>query len=113
MWLHHKGRNRHHFEYWIDYPVRDKDTGEIKMIPARMPNKYIVEMFMDRLAACKIYQKEAYTDASPLEYYNKGDISSMLHPVTQKILERLLKMNAKYGEEYTVQYIRAKLLRKK
>lgn len=18
-WLHHKGRNRHHFEYWIDY----------------------------------------------------------------------------------------------
>ena len=112
-WLHHKGRNRHHFEYWIDYPVRDKDTGEIKMIPARMPNKYIVEMFMDRLAACKIYQKEAYTDASPLDYYNKGDISSMLHPVTQKILERLLKMNAKYREEYTVQYIRAKLLRKK
>ena len=21
-WLHHKGRNRHHFEYWIDYCLR-------------------------------------------------------------------------------------------
>ncbi len=112
-WLHHKGRNKHHFEYWIDYPVRDKDTGEIKMIPARMPNRYIVEMFMDRLAACKTYQKENYTDASPLEYYNKGDISSMLHPTTQALLERLLKMNAKYGEEYTIQYIKARLLKKK
>ena len=112
-WLHHKGRNKHHFEYWIDYPIRDKDTGKVKAIPARMPNRYIVEMFMDRLAACKIYQKEAYTDASPLEYYNKGDISRFLHPTTQKILEHLLKMNAKYGEEYTVSYIKAKLLRKK
>ena len=112
-WIHHKGRNKHHFEYWIDYPIRDKETGEVKAIPARMPNRYIVEMFMDRLAACKTYQKEAYTDASPLEYYQKGDISRFLHPKTQEILERLLKMNAKYGEEYTIQYIKAKLLRKK
>ena len=21
-WLHHKGRNRHHFEYWVDYNLR-------------------------------------------------------------------------------------------
>ena len=25
-WLHHKGRNRHHFEYWIDYAVNPKDV---------------------------------------------------------------------------------------
>ena len=26
-WLHHKGRNKHHYEYWIDYglgPVNDR-----------------------------------------------------------------------------------------
>ena len=23
-WLHHKGRNKHHLEYWIDYGLPDK-----------------------------------------------------------------------------------------
>ena len=110
-WLHHKGRNRHHFEYWIDYPVRDVDTGEIKVVPAPMPDKYIVEMFMDRLAACKTYQKEEYTDLSPWNYYRKGDISRFLHPHTKELLERLLKMNAVKGEEYTIRYIRVKILK--
>jgi len=22
-WLHHKGRNKHHFEHWVDYSVND------------------------------------------------------------------------------------------
>ncbi|MCR5251116.1 MAG: DUF5662 family protein [Lachnospiraceae bacterium] len=106
-WLHHKGRNKHHFEYWIDYA--DCDT---VMVPGRMPIRYIVEMFMDRLAASKVYKGKDYTDSSALEYYRKGDISPLLHPRTKKILERLLKMNARYGEEYTFAYIRRCLLRK-
>jgi hypothetical protein len=24
-WLHHKGRNKHHFEYWIDYGTNEAD----------------------------------------------------------------------------------------
>ena len=30
-WLHHKGRNRHHFEYWIDYCRRAgcRDSAQI------------------------------------------------------------------------------------
>ena len=24
-WLHHKGRNRHHFEYWIDFTLRSEE----------------------------------------------------------------------------------------
>lgn len=23
-WLHHKGRNKHHFEYWVDYAPGDE-----------------------------------------------------------------------------------------
>ncbi|MBO6298533.1 MAG: catalase [Lachnospiraceae bacterium] len=104
-WLHHKGRNKHHFEYWIDYA--DCDT---KMVPAPMPNRYIVEMFEDRLAASKVYLGDKYTDASALEYYNKGDITPLLHPKTKRLLEKLLTMNAKYGEEATNRYIRRKVL---
>ena len=47
-WLHHKGRNKHHYEYWIDYSASDIKGG---MTPARMPDKYVVEMLMDRIAA--------------------------------------------------------------
>lgn len=59
-WMHHKGRNRHHFEYWTDY-----DTVTRIMSPVKMPYKYVAEMFCDRLAASKIYMKDKYTDSAP------------------------------------------------
>ena len=64
-WLHHKGRNKHHYEYWIDYNSRAK--AEDIMIPVPMPKKYIAEMVMDRIAASKVYMGKDYTDASPLQ----------------------------------------------
>ena len=45
-WMHHKGRNKHHFEYWTDYDLRTK-----LMTPVKMPLKYVKEMFCDRVAA--------------------------------------------------------------
>lgn len=53
-WLHHKGRNRHHFEYWIDYCRRE--DGTIYIGGCKMPKKYVAEMFCDRIAACRVYQ---------------------------------------------------------
>ncbi len=108
-WLHHKGRNKHHFEYWIDYSGRKVDE---VMMPAKMPNRYIVEMFMDRVAASKVYNKEKYTDWDAYRYYKSGNTAQFLHPYTQKLLERLLYMNGRYGEEKTHQYIREKILKK-
>lgn len=51
-WLHHKGRNKHHYEYWIDYSMQDVPGG---MAPVPMPYRYIAEMIMDRIAASKVY----------------------------------------------------------
>lgn len=109
-WLHHKGRNRHHYEYWLDYSV-DSRQGIIGM---KMPVKYVVEMFMDRIAACKTYQGSSYNDSSPLEYYEKGAarLGPMVHPDTAKLLHHLLKMLAREGEEKTFSYIRRKILKK-
>lgn len=111
-WLHHKGRNRHHYEYWMDYPIREEQGNGVTMRPARMPDKYIVEMFMDRVAACKVYNGKDYKDSDPLAYYNKGNIDAFLHPHTKMLLERLLKMNAEKGERYTRAYIYKKILKK-
>ena len=110
-WLHHKGRNRHHYEYWIDYSV---DPGE-GIIGLKMPLQYVVEMFMDRIAASKTYQGDAYRDSHPLEYYEKGAgrLGKMIHPDTAGLLHELLKMLAEEGEEKTFRYIKRVLLKQK
>ena len=108
-WLHHKGRNRHHYEYWIDYSLDDVPGG---MAPVPMPDKYIAEMMMDRIAACKVYLGENYTDKAPLDYYYKGTDKAPLHPYTRKVLLELLEMLAREGEEQTFRYIREEFLRK-
>ncbi len=109
-WLHHKGRNKHHYEYWIDY----SNNLEKGIVGQRMPVKYVVEMFMDRIAASKTYQGENYTDRHPLEYYEKGaaNLGDMIHPETAKLLHKLLKMLARDGEEKTFTYIRRVILKK-
>ncbi|MDD6213955.1 MAG: DUF5662 family protein [Firmicutes bacterium] len=100
-WLHHKGRNRHHFEYWTDYDPQTRIYG-----PVKMPLKYVKEMFCDRLAASKIYQGENYTDSHPIEYFQRGKGKRMIHPETSDLLERLLTMLRDDGEEKTFEYIR-------
>lgn len=100
-WMHHKGRNRHHFEYWTDY---NKVTRKLE--PVQMPLVYVKEMFCDRVAASKIYQREKYIDKHPLEYFNGGRAKFTMHPETAKILEKWLVMLAEKGEKETFEYIR-------
>lgn len=105
-WLHHKGRNKHHLEYWIDY----SPAGDHALVGCRMPEKYVVEMFCDRMAASKTYQGAAYTDASPWEYYQRSREHYLLHPESQELLERLLLLLREQGEEATFRYIREEVL---
>ena len=107
-WLHHKGRNKHHYEYWIDYSV---DPGE-GIVGQKMPVKYVVEMFMDRIAASRVYKGASYTDRSPLEYYLHGKAGELMHKATKELLEKLLIMLAEEGEEQTFRYIRKEVLKK-
>lgn len=100
-WIHHKGRNKHHFEYWTDYNTK---TGTLD--PVKMPDKYIFEMFCDRVAASKIYEKDKYTDRSSLEYFLKAKKKRAIESVTAKKLEFLLNMLAEKGEDYTFGFIR-------
>ena len=107
-WLHHKGRNKHHYEYWIDYGLNEPGLTGMKM-----PKRFVIEMFMDRIAASKIYMRERYTDASPLEYYEKGSAAQLIHEDTRRLLEELLNMLAEKGEDVTFAYIKNKILRTK
>lgn len=100
-WLHHKGRNRHHFEYWTDYnPV------ERRVMPVKMPIVFVAEMFCDRVAASKIYQGENYTEAHPLEYFLRGKEKRFIHPETSDLIEGWLTMLKEKGEAETLRHIR-------
>lgn len=107
-WLHHKGCNRHHMEYWVDYGP-DKSQGYVGI---KMPKRYVVEMFIDRVSASKNYQKERYTDASAWEYYQRGRTVHVIHPQTRELLERLLLMLRDKGEKETFDYIKHSVLKK-
>ncbi len=108
-WMHHKGRNRHHYEYWMD-----SDPATKILVPVPMPDNYLIEMFCDRVAASKVYNGKAYNDTMPLEYLEKEKKSWQIHPDTEYKLVALLNMLAEKGEKETFRYIRAerKLQRK-
>jgi hypothetical protein len=109
-WLHHKGRNKHHYEYWVDYGL----DGTKRLIGMRMPVKYVVEMFLDRIAASKVYKGSAYRDSDPLDYFRKGGTDDyVMHEETKKLLTGLLRMLAEKGEEFTFRYIRENVLGKR
>ncbi len=108
-WLHHKGRNKHHAEYWIDYTAEELQERHITGM--KMPVKYVIEMFVDRISASKNYHGDKYKDSDALEYYEKRRDYMVVHDSTRKQLEILLHMLADEGEEATFAYIRRNILR--
>lgn len=72
-----------------------------------MPIKYVKEMFCDRVAASKIYQKDKYNNSHPLEYFQNGKPRRILiHPETSDLLEKWLTILANEGEEKVFKVIR-------
>ena len=104
-WLHHKGRNKHHFEYWTDYV-----KGQNGLCGIKMPAVYLVEMFCDRVAACKVYYRENYTDSSALEYYVRSVHSYVMHPDTSAALKQMLEILSEQGEDAVFRFIRSSVL---
>ena len=98
-WMHHKGRNKHHYEYWTD------------LAPVPMPTEYLVEMVMDRIAACKVYRGADYGDGDALEYLEKTGDARMMHPETLEKLRFLLTMLRDQGQTETFRFIRQVVLK--
>lgn len=69
-WLHHKGRNKHHIEYWYD-----KENGE----QMNIPYKYAVECICDKVAAAKCYKGKEYNSSMALEHWMKFGIQTPLN----------------------------------
>lgn len=87
-WLHHKGRNRHHFEYWYDF-----DKG-----PVVMPLKFAIEMICDKLAASKVYEGKNWTNESEIRYWNeKEKDKTYIHPKIKAFVAEVFEEVAEKG----------------
>ena len=103
-WMHHKGRNKHHYEYWTDLDLKTRTYK-----PVEMPRKYFIEMVMDRIAACKTYHGKDYRDGDALKYLMQsaeGRDTEMMHPQTKSDLTYVLTMLSEKGEKETFRFLR-------
>jgi len=93
-WLHHKGRNKHHYEYWYDTNAPEKTPV--------IPYKYAIEMVCDTLAAGKTYLGKNWTKSSQLDYWNRTKDLRYINQKTAKFLEAVYTQVSKYGIEKTI-----------
>jgi len=106
-WLHHKGKNKHHFEYWIDYCLRD--DGSVYMGGCKMPVRYVAEMFCDRIAASRVYNGDTYRDCDSYDYFIRSKDHILIHPETSALIERWLLLLKDEGEDAAFSQIRREL----
>ena len=84
-WLHHKGHNKHHWEWWTDFD----NQGQV--IANKIPFNYVVEMVCDWIGAGMVYSGEKWTQDEPLNYYNKVRVGRYFHSDTEALLLRFLE----------------------
>ena len=101
-WLHHKGRNSHHYEYWQD----NFDKGGT---PLQMPFKDALEMVCDYLGAGKAYSKKNFTYEGEYKWWqNKKRNGIAMHPQTKAFIEMMMKQMAKENSCDCIRKKRAK-----
>lgn len=88
-WLHHFGRNKHHYEYWYDSDTYDKTPV--------IPYPYVVEMICDQLAAGMIYQGKKWTKEFQLEYWLNKRETALINPKIDLVLTKVFTDVSKHG----------------
>ena len=93
-WLHHKGRNKHHHEYWYDYRAPE---------PAVMiPYKYAVEMICDTLSAGMTYNGKEWSIDKQLEYWDREKASSHINEKTANFITAVYNEIKENGIDSTI-----------
>lgn len=80
-WLHHIGRNKHHYQYWYDYAA--------PVSSPIIPYPYFVEMVCDTLAAGIVYQGKNWTKDYQLSYWLRTREKARVHPKVDLLLTKI------------------------
>ena len=92
--LHHTGRNKHHWEYWVDFHRGN-------LIISMFPYKYAVEYFCDMIAASKVYGGKSFKRENVINYWNeKKEKYYYIHPKMIEFVTWALQEYADNGFKY-------------
>ena len=92
-WLHHKGRNKHHIEYWIDPECPTQPP---------MPYKYAVECVCDKLAATRVYAGKNYSPDLPMKHWKRYGCLVHGNPKTMQFIETVFTDVEAHGEAFVL-----------
>ena len=92
-WLHHKGRNKHHIEYWQDEECQTHPL---------MPYKYAVECVCDKLAATRVYAGKNYSTDLPLLHWERYGSRVSGNPLTLEFVKQVFVDVKNHGEKFVL-----------
>ena len=104
-WLHHKGRNKHHYEYWVDL--------NSTCVAPVIPYKYMAEMICDKLSASITYNGKKWNNNSEWEYWQIERKNIILNPKVDAFLTEVFQEVRDNGIEKTITKQNIKELYKK
>lgn len=93
-WLRHKGRNRHHFEFWTDLVDGNTDSschnGQWFSIP--MPFEYALESVCDTIAASRAYNGPNFSyDVLYRWWVRRSQFALNMHPETRRFVDAMYR----------------------
>ena len=93
-WNHHYHRNKHHFQFWWD------EDEEGKIIPVKMPYKYVIESFCDMVGASKAYAQKKWEPKMVWDYWQaKCKGKRLMNKESEYLVEKLIWNLYQYGEK--------------
>lgn len=104
-WLHHKGRNKHHTDYWVDLSAPDKTP--------IIPYQYVAEMLCDKLAAGMVYKEKDWTKEYELDYWLNERDKTLVNDQVEALITEFLTQVSKDGIDKVLTKKNVKALYKK
>jgi len=104
-WLHHKGRNKHHTDYWVDLSAPDKTP--------IIPYQYVAEMLCDKLAAGMVYKGKDWTKEYELDYWLNERDKTLVNDQVEALITEFLTQVSKDGIDKVLTRKNVKALYKK
>ena len=104
-WLHHKGKNKHHEDYWVDFYSPD--------VAPVIPYKYVAEMICDKLSASMVYNGKNWKPYMECEYWDMAKKVTILNPKVEKMITETFRQVKDNGLNETLTKKNIKSLYKK
>lgn len=86
----HTGRNKHHWQYWVDYTRED-------IVINKIPFRNSLEYVADVLSASKVYNPKGFNLMVAHDYFKEHSKTYLMHPATKEFILWCIKEASEKG----------------